>query len=78
MNETLYSISYVGNIDISLYGEQYHFKVISTYERVKTNNLVKLKKKAEILDIGDTIRIEYIPGEGSIIGSFIDMLVDKT
>lgn len=74
MEDSQYSISYVGSIDIPLYGEQYHFPIKRTYERVKVNNLQKLKRKAEILDVGDIIKIEYLPGEENGIGSYADML----
>ncbi|MFA6940499.1 MAG: hypothetical protein WCQ54_05875 [Clostridiaceae bacterium] len=74
MEDSQYSISYIGSIHVRLYGEQYHFPIIRTYERVKVNNLQKLKQKAEILDEGDIIKIEYLPGEENGIGSYVDML----
>jgi hypothetical protein len=74
IKESQYSISYVGSVNISLYGEQYQFSIRRTYEKVQVKNLKRLKKKVEVLDIGDSIKIEYLPGEENGIGSHVDIL----
>lgn len=74
MDESQYSISYVGSIGISLYEEQYQFSIVRTYDKARVNNLEKLKKKVDVLDVGDSIKIEYLPGEENGIGSYTDIL----
>jgi len=70
MDDSKYSISYVGSIDIPLYGEQYHMPVARTYEQVQINDIAKSKQKAAVLDVGDTIKVVYIPGESNGICHF--------
>jgi hypothetical protein len=74
MDNSKYIFSYVGNLDIPIYGEQYHLSIVRTYKQVKIKDLEKLKQKARILDIGDTIKIVCIPGESNGIGSYVDAL----
>lgn len=74
IDKSHYSISYVGSAEISLYGEQYQFSIRRTYEKVQIKNLERLKKKVEVLDVGDSIKIEYLPEEENGIGSYVDIL----
>ena len=74
INKSQYSISYVGSVAISLYEEQYQFSIRRTYEKVQIKNLERLKKKVEVLDVGDLIKIEYLPDEENGIGSYVDIL----
>jgi hypothetical protein len=73
--ESLYSSSYIAYSDILLYGEKYQFTIRRTYECGKIKNLERLKKKAEVLDVGDKIKMEYIPNDGT--GFFVDNLYDE-
>lgn len=67
-------ISYIGSVNIPLFGEQYCLSVKRVFNNVQINNFEKLKNKAEVLDSGDPIKIEYRPGENNGIGTFIDTL----
>ncbi len=78
IEESEYSISYVASSEISLYGEQYQFSIRRTHECVKIKNLERMKKKAEVLDVGDKIRIEYIPVDVNEIGFYLDNLYEKS
>lgn len=63
-NDEPHSLSYVGTVDIPLWGEHYEVPIVRTYLSVRAENLEKLKQKATILDIGDQIKLTYLPGEG--------------
>lgn len=73
--ESLYNFSYIADSAILLYGEKYQFTIRRTYECGKIKNLDRLKKKAEVLDVGDRIRMEYIPKDET--GIFVDNLYDE-
>lgn len=74
MKEEAYSVSFVGDISVPLFEERYHFNIRRRYEKVKVDCLKKLKDKAEILDIGDSIKIRYVPATKEGGGIFIDTL----
>jgi hypothetical protein len=73
--ESLYNFSYIADSAILLYDEKYQFTIRRTYECGKIKNLKRLKKKAEVLDDGDRIRMEYIPKDET--GIFVDNLYDE-
>lgn len=54
-------LSYVGNINVSFYGKSYELSVIRTFDSVIYKDLERLKKKAEVLDVRDTIKLVFIP-----------------
>lgn len=64
-NETPFSLAYVGSVDVPLWGETFKVPIIRRFLALKPKDLSKIKKKAEILDVGDEIRLEFIPGEGT-------------
>ena len=59
-----YSLSYVGTIVIPLWGEKYEVPIIRRYVSVKPQDPEHLKEKAKVLDLGDQIKLVYLPGDG--------------
>ncbi len=59
-----FSLSYIGSISANLYGNEYNVQAIKQFESVVYQDVEKLKKKAEVLDVGDSIKIAFLPGEG--------------
>ena len=61
-DDTKFALSYVGSINVSFYGKSYELSVIRTFDSVVYQDIERLKKKAEILDVGDTIKLVFLPG----------------
>lgn len=59
-----FALSYVGSITVSFYGKSYELFAIRTFDSVVYQDIEHLKKKAEILDVGDTIKLVFLPGDG--------------
>lgn len=61
-DDTKFALSYIGSINVSFYGKSYELSVIRTFDSVVYQDIERLKKKAEILDVGDTIKLVFLPG----------------
>lgn len=61
------SLSYVGTIYVPIFNEMYEIAIIKTFESVVYDNLEKLKKLVELLDIGDEIKLKFLPYDGDKI-----------
>ena len=61
------SLSYVGTIYVPIFNEIYEIAIIKTFESVVYDNLEKLKKLVELLDIGDEIKLKFLPYDGDKI-----------
>ena len=59
-----FSLSYVGSITVALYEKSYELSVVRTFDSVVYHDIERLKKKAEVLDIGDSIKLAFLPGDG--------------
>ena len=64
-NSKPFTLSYVGTVHASFWGETYTLHIIRQYICVINKDLDRLKQKATYLDIGDSIRLQYLPGDGS-------------
>ena len=64
-NSQPFTLSYVGTVHASFWGETYTLHIIRQYTCVINKDLDRLKQKATCLDIGDSIRLQYLPGDGS-------------
>ena len=62
--DTKFSLSYVGSVTMSFYGKSYELSAIRSFDSVVYQDIEKLKKKAEVLDVGDSIKLTFLPGEG--------------
>ena len=61
------SLSYVGTIFVPIFNEMYEIAVIKTSNSVVYGNFEKLKKLVELLDIGDEIKLKFLPYDGDKI-----------
>ena len=57
-----FTMSYVSKISIALYGKNFELPTIKNFDFAIYDNLDRLKEKAKVLDIGDSIKIKLIPG----------------
>ena len=64
-NSQPFTLSYVGTVLASFWGETYTLHIVRQYICVINKDLDRLKQKATCLDIGDSIRLQYLPGDGS-------------
>lgn len=56
-------ISYVGTHHVKLFGAEFEFRVMKTFKCAHFDDIEKVKKKVEVLDDGDSIKITFKPGE---------------
>lgn len=63
MEDKTHSFSYVGVHHVELFGAEFEFRFMRTFNCVCIDNLEKLKKKVEVLDDGDDIKITIKPGD---------------
>lgn len=59
-----FSLSYVGSVTMCFYGKSYELSAIRSFDCVVYQDIEKLKKKAEVLDVGDSIKLTFLPGDG--------------
>ncbi len=76
-NDNPFTLSYVGTVEISLWGKKYEVPIIRKYLSVKPKNLEHLRKKIQVLDNGEETRLEFVPGEGKQ-GTWEDTLHKST
>lgn len=62
-DDAKFCLSYVGSISVTLYGKQFELPIIKTFDSVKYQNIKRLKQKVEVLDIGDNIKLSFLPGD---------------
>lgn len=74
--DSTFTLSYVGNITVSLYGNTYELSAIKKFDVVRYHDLEHLKKKVEVLDVGDDIKLVFLPGNGTS-GTWYDELHDS-
>ena len=44
--------------------KEYELSAVKTLDSVTYQDVVRLKQKAEVLDVGDTIKLTFLPAEG--------------
>ena len=64
---TPFSFGYVGSVDICIFDVNYEVSIIRICEPVVYHNLEKLKRKVDVLEVGETIKVEYFPAPGKKI-----------
>lgn len=62
-DDSKFALSYVGSINLSFYGKSYEVSIVRTFDSVVYQNLEHLKEKARILDVGDKIKLVFLPGD---------------
>ena len=73
MDDTKFALSYVSSITVFLYGKSYDLPAIRRFDSVVYQDIEHLKKKAEVLDIGDIIKMVFLPGDG-VAGTWRDSI----
>ena len=63
LTDTDYNIAYSAEGTFTLFGKEFTIPIIREIECVRIENLPSLMKKIEVLDIGDQIKIKYIPAK---------------
>lgn len=59
-----YRIQRDGTVKLDLWGKRFTLPISRIYFCAKIDNYEKLKQKLEVLDIGDTIKVKFVPGTG--------------
>lgn len=59
-----FTLSYVGSISVTLFDKAYELSAIRVFESVVYQNIERLKQKAAVLDVDDTIKLTFLPGDG--------------
>lgn len=62
--DTRFALAYVGSVEVPLWEQKYEVPIIRRYLCVKTKDLDRLKNKADVLDVGDEIFLNFVPGDG--------------
>ena len=60
-----FSLSYVGSVTVKLFDKEFEISAIKILDSVMYQDIDKLKLKANILDVGDIIKLTFVPGEGA-------------
>ena len=72
--DTAYTLAYSGEGSFSLFEQEFTIPIFREIESAKIENLSHLKKKIEVLDVGDEIKVTYIPGVSGSKGKYIDKI----
>ena len=62
--DTKFALAYVGSVEVPLWGQKYELPIVRRYLCVKPKDLDRLKKKADVLDVGEEICLNFVPGDG--------------
>jgi hypothetical protein len=60
-------ISYVGVIHVNLFGAEFEFQFMRTFKCATVVDIEKIRRKAEVLDDGDSIRITFRAGDDKTV-----------
>ena len=63
MDKELYMFSYVGISHVDLFGAEFEFRFMRTFNCARMVDFEKVKRKAEVLDDGDDIKITFRAGD---------------
>ncbi len=62
LDKELHMLSYIGVGNVDLFGVEFKFRFMRSYKSATLTDLDKIKRKAEILDDGDNIKITFRAG----------------
>lgn len=74
LSDTAYTLAYSGKTAFYLFDQEFTIPIFREIEAAKVENLNCLKKKVEVLDIGDEIKVTYVPGVSGSKGKYIDKI----
>ena len=64
-----------GTRSLRLFNQDYSIRVSRIYKKAIIQDLPKLKKKFEILDVNDTVNIRFVPQDASGTGTYEDIII---
>ena len=63
MDKDLHMLSYVGSVHVDLFGAEFDFPFMRTFKCARIVDFKKVKRKAEVLEDGDSIKITFRAGD---------------
>lgn len=63
MDKEVHMFSYVGISHVELFGAEFEFRFMRTFKCARIVDFEKIKRKAEVLDDGDDIKITFMAGD---------------
>lgn len=76
MIDSQYDLSSHVNVGLLIFEKPYNISIERIYKSVQIENLERLKEKARLGDIGDTIKVICVPGDYEDMISYVDILCD--
>lgn len=67
LDSEIHMLSYVGNTVVKLFGAEFEFKHMRTYKCAVMQDFEKIKRKTEVLDDGDELKIIFKPGDDDTV-----------
>ena len=64
MKDSKFSLTYCASVTVTIFEEPYELMATRVFDNVRICNLEKLKEKANVLETGDYIKVQYLPGDG--------------
>ena len=74
LEDVTYGLAYSAEATFSVFDTELKLPIIREIECARVENLVRTKEKVSILDIGDEIKIVYIPGNSQPKGKYVDRI----
>lgn len=72
LTDQAYALLYTGEGDFEVFGQVFTLPVVRRIPNAKVLDLEKTKKKCAALDVGDELKVQYVPGGNK--GEFIDQI----
>lgn len=72
--EATYTLWYYCQAEIDVFGQTLLLPMRRRIEGAQVFELERTKRKAEVLDEGDSLKIKYIPGNGKATGVYYDYI----
>ncbi|MEG2217879.1 MAG: hypothetical protein RRZ24_12055, partial [Clostridia bacterium] len=67
-------LTYIGSVTVGVFGKNYTFPCQRTLSSVVLMDAEKIRKKLDVLDEGDNIKLIYLPGANGEKGVYVDKL----
>lgn len=67
LDDEIHMLSYVGNVVVNLFDTTFEFRHMRTYKCAVMQNFEKIKRKVEVLDDGDELKIIFKPGDDDTV-----------
>lgn len=67
MDDELFTFSYIGVSHVVLFGAEFDFRFMRTFKSGRVKDIDKIKRKAEVLDDGDEVKLTFCSGEDKTV-----------